>query len=194
MDRPWWASLLQWTIWWIVMAAVMGWVAKSRMRKRPDSDRYTLRHPSSTLVLGVVTAIFFFGIAIVSNTVGKNSTTTIWTTLLFVGFGFLSVPILADYFFVRHRLSEQGIEYTSMFGRRGSLRWSEIRTVSFSPAMKWFVLWGASGTKARISAMLIGLPEFAQLVLRYVPKTAMDAETQAILGETAQGRPPSIWG
>lgn len=176
------------------MAAVMGWVAKSRMRKRPDSDRYTLRHPSSTLVLGVVTAIFFFGIAIVSNTVGKNSTTTIWTTLLFVGFGFLSVPILADYFFVRHRLSEQGIEYTSMFGRRGSLRWSEIRTVSFSPAMKWFVLWGASGTKARISAMLIGLPEFAQLVLRYVPKTAMDAETQAILGETAQGRPPSIWG
>ena len=194
MDRPWWASLLQWTIWWVAMAAVMGWVAKSRMRKRTESDRYTLYHPSSTLVLGVVTAVFFFGIAIVSNTVGKNATTTIWTTLLFIGFGFLSVPILADYFFARHRISEQGIEYGSMSGRRGSLRWAEIQRVRFSPAMKWFVLDGASHGKVRISAMLTGLPEFAQFVLRHVPSTAIDPETQAVLRDTAQGRLPSIWG
>lgn len=175
------------------MAAVMGWVANSRVRKHRDLDRHILRHPFSTLVLGVVCAILFFGIAIVSNTIGKNSTTTVWTTLLFVGFGFLSIPIFADYFLARHRLLEQGIEYGSMFGRRGCLRWSEVSSVSFSPAMKWFVLDGA-GVKARVSAMLIGLPEFAQFVLRYVPRAAIDSKTQELLRLTAQGTLPSIWG
>lgn len=80
------------------MSAVMGWVAKSRLRERPESERLTLRHPISTLVIGVVGAAFFFGIAIISNTIGKNATTTIWTTILFLAFGFASVLSFPRFF------------------------------------------------------------------------------------------------
>ena len=73
------------------MAVVMGWVARSRFAKRPDSDVQSLRHPRSTLAIGVVGALFFFGIAVVSNTVGKNDTATIWTTLGFIFFGLASL-------------------------------------------------------------------------------------------------------
>ena len=59
--------------------------------------------------------------------------------------------------------------------------------------MKWFLLETASGSKVRVSAMLTGLPEFARLVLRHVPKEAIEPGTRAILAETEQGRPPSVW-
>ncbi len=194
MSREWWVSIVQWTLWGLAMAVVMGWVAKLRLRKRPDSERYTLAHPVSTLVIGVVGAVFFFGIAIISNTVGKNPTATVWTTSAFVAIGLVSVSIISDYFFARHRVSEKGIEYGRMFGQRGSLRWSEVQRVRFAPVAKWFVLEAASGTKVRVSAMLFGLPEFARLVLLHVPKEAIESDTRVVLQETEQGRPPNVWG
>lgn len=195
MNREWWMPIIQWALWALVMVVVMSWVARSRLRNRPESERNILRHPvNSTLVIGGAGAVFFFGIAIISNTIGKNPTATVWTTLLFVGFGISSVPLIADYFFARHRVSDQGIEYGRMFGRGGSLRWSEVRGVRFSPAMKWFVLEAATGERVRVSAMLVGLPEFARLVVVHVSQEAIEPATRVVLSETEQGRPPSVWG
>jgi hypothetical protein len=138
--------------------------------------------------------LFFFGIAIVANTIGKNSSSTIWTTLIFVTFGLMSVPMIADYFFARHRVSELGIEYGRMFGKRGTLAWSDVRRVRFAATMKWFVLEQQAGSPVRVSAMLMGLPEFAQLLLRHVPTERIDAETHALLKATSDGNPPDVWG
>lgn len=194
MSREWWVPIVQWTVWGLLMAVAMGWMARSRSRARPASERCTLRHPPSTLVFGVAGAAFFFGIAVVSNTIGKNATATVWTTLLFIGFGAGSLTMVADYLFGRHRVSDRGIEYGRMLGQRGTITWSEVRSVRFAPTMKWFLLETASGTTVRVSAMLMGLPEFARLVLRHVAKEAIEPSTQAILMETLQGRPPSVWG
>jgi hypothetical protein len=59
--------------------------------------------------------------------------------------------------------------------------------------MKWFRLETASGEVARLSAMLVGLPELAGLLLVHAPPQAIDAETLAILEATAGGHPPSVW-
>jgi hypothetical protein len=101
--------------------------------------------------------------------------------------------LVLEYFIVRHRLTDEGIEYRRLFGQRGSLRWREVRSVGFSNVMKWFVLESYTGKAVRISALLMGLPEFARLVLAHVPRELIEANTQAILEETSQGRPPSIW-
>lgn len=192
MNREWWIPIVQWTLWGLVMALVMGWLARSRMRERLGSERQLLVHPTSILVTGIVGAVFSFGLAIVSNTIGKNETTTIWTTLVFVAFGLLGVALIADYIFTRYRVSEEGMEYGGMFGQRGVLQWSEVRSVRYAPFMRWFVLQSASGTKVRMSAMLVGLPEFARLALRHVPKAAIDEATLEVLRETEQGRLPSV--
>jgi hypothetical protein len=60
--------------------------------------------------------------------------------------------------------------------------------------MKWFILEGHSGTKVRISAMLLGLPEFARFVLLYVPIEAIGPDTLVVLRATEQGQPPNLWG
>jgi hypothetical protein len=60
--------------------------------------------------------------------------------------------------------------------------------------MKWFRLESQSGTVARISVMLMGLPVFAQLLLVHTLPEAIESNTLAVLRMTAEGNPPSVWG
>jgi hypothetical protein len=176
------------------MTLVMGWMARSRFRKRPESDARTLTHPISTLVIGIVGVAFFGGIAVISNTVGKNNTTTIWTTLGFLAFALASVPMIADYYFARHRVSELGMDYGRMFGRRGTFSWSDTKRVRYASVVKWFSIDLRDGSTVRVSTMLGELPEFGRLLLAHVPRCAIDDEAYVLLRETEQGSPPSVWG
>jgi hypothetical protein len=61
-----------------------------------------------------------------------------------------------------------------------------LRTVRYTPLMKWFRL------ETRVSVMLMGLPEFAGLLLQNAPQGAIAAGTLDVLRATAAGNPPSI--
>jgi Bacterial PH domain len=191
MDGSWRTSLVQWLVWGLAMSLVMGWVARSRLRRTAGADSLQLAHPPSTLVIGLVGFVFFAGLAVVSN-VYANPTTSIWTTLTFVALAMLALPMVADYFFARHVVSAQGMDFGRMSGRRGRFDWSEVRQVTFSPAMKWFRLELADGRIVRVSAMLAGLPPFARLLLDHVVPEAIHEEALPILQATAEGRPPAV--
>ncbi len=193
MSQPWWAPVIQWTLWGVVVVLVMGWVARSRNRARPLSEARLLRHPPSILIIGIAGFVFFFGIAVVSN-VFPNKTTTLLTTSVFVGFSLLSTAAIADYFLARHELLDGGMNYGRLLGPRRSLKWNEVSRIGYAPVMKWFKIELASGEVARISVMLTGLPAFARAVLLHAPPGAIDAETLAVLQATADGSPPKVWG
>jgi hypothetical protein len=76
----------------------------------------------------------------------------------------------------------------------GTLRWGEVTSVRYSQAAKWFRLDGANGEVVRVSAMLMGLPEFARILLQEVAAASIDPAARPILEQTAAGSPPSIWG
>jgi hypothetical protein len=151
-----------------------------------------LVHPPTTLIVGLAGFALFAGIAVISN-VYANKTTTVATTSVFLGFAALSLFVVADYFLAKHEVSDEGMNSRRFTGRRGSLRWSEVVTVRYSPAMKWFRLSSRSGEVARVSVMLLGLREFARLVLAHVPPSAIEPHTLPVLQATADGRPPSVW-
>lgn len=189
---PLWSPFL-FTFWLMFASAILfGWISKSRLRKRPEHERNTLRHPASTLVIGVVAVTFPLGVAILANTVGKTESMPIGVTLFLVAFGLAFVPLIMNYIFAKHRVSERGMDYGRMFGQRGRLRWSDLRRVWYSASMKWFVLEATSGEKVRVSALHLGLPDFARLILLHVPRKAIDPRTVAILEETERGNPPSL--
>jgi len=193
MARPWWIGALQITLWTSLMSLVMGWMARSRSRTRAGDDGGRLVQPVSTLVMGIVCFAFFAGITIISNTIGKNRTTSIWTTLVFSAFALASVPMILEFVFGRHRVSEQGMEHRGMFGGRREFLWSDVERVSYSTTMKWFSIRLHSGPTVRVSAMVTGLPEFARLVLAHVRGTTFDDSTRDVLRDTQQGRLPVIW-
>jgi hypothetical protein len=192
-DRPWWLDALQWTIWGVVMALVMGWLGRSRLRRQVQTESGVLRHPRSTLIIGILCFGFFTALTVLSN-MFPNNTATWWTTAIFVGFALMSAPMVIEFFVVRHKVSDEGLAYRKLSGQRGFLRWSELRTVRYGAGMKWFRLETHDGVVVRISAMLMGLPEFARALLRGAPTASIDSAALPILEETAEGNPPSLWG
>ncbi len=192
-SRPRWVPVIQWATWGIVMFVVMGWVARSRMKHRPEQFSNDMRHPPSTLVIGILGFALFAALCVISNTTGKNATTSIWTSLLFLFFSAMSLAMIADYFLARHRLTSDGLEFGRLFGRRGKLRWEDVSSVEYASVMKWFRVRTKQGATIRISAMLMGLPAFAQQVLSHVAADKIAEPTRSILAEAADGRPPPVW-
>ena len=101
--------------------------------------------------------------------------------------------MVSGFFLEEYEVSEEGIAGRSFTGVRKYLRWSDLRAVRYAPLMKWFRLETQSGTAARISVMLIGLPEFARSLLQGAPHGVIDARTLVVLRATAAGNPPSLW-
>lgn len=196
MHHTGWESAIRWGAWFIVMVLVMGlvmaWLGRGRLKPRRPSEAGTLAHPHSTLAIGVVTALFFGALAILSR-VYLHSAATWLTTATFACLALLGLPLIADYYHARHRASDAGLEYGGLTGNHGSMRWAEVRSLRYGKTMKWFRIEDAHGNVARISIMLAGLPEFAALALRHVPPEAMDAHTRTLLEQTADGRPPAMF-
>jgi Bacterial PH domain len=191
--RPWWAPILQWGLWAVVMTVAMGWLAHTRTHPRPAHGADTLAHPRSTLIVGLICGGFFLAIAVLSALFpGKTGSPLI--TLFFLGFAALGLPLVLDYRNARHTLTSDGLRYGRMLGNGGTLRWTEVRRVRYSEAAKWFRLELSGGEVVRISAMLKGLPQFAAAVLGRVPSAAIDEDTRAVLEATARGELPRVWG
>lgn len=192
-NRPWWTSTLQWAIWGVVMALVMGWLSLSRTHARPPEEQSLLRHPRSTIVVGVVCSGFFLALAVLSSLFpGKDGSPAI--SLLFVGFACLGAPLIVEYYRVAHRLEEGGLRYTPLISSPRFMPWNNVKSVRYAPSLKWFRIEGRDGQIVRVSVMLMGLPEFARVLLSEVPESRIDPATRVLLEQTAQGHPPSVWG
>jgi hypothetical protein len=174
------------------MTVVTGWFARTRLKKRGAAQANILRFPSSVLLLGLVGLALFGGTAILTN-VYSNGTETWWTTAGFTAFASLGLVLVFAYLTAKHELSDLGISYSSLSGQRRYLRWSELHSVRYAPFMGWFHLESKGGEVARISAMLLGLPDFARLVLKHAPANTIDEEALQVLEETAEGNLPPIW-
>jgi tetratricopeptide (TPR) repeat protein len=188
-----WGPLIQWGVGSGLTMLIMGWMAASRHRARPAGDAHRLMHPPSTLIVGLVGFAFFILLAIASNLYSSGRANVI-TTGVFVGFAMLSLATIAEYFFVRHELTPDGIEYGRLSGARGTLKWSEVTRVTYSAPMRWYRLETSSAQVMRISALLTGLPEFARAVLAGVPFGAIDENAASSLQAAAQGALPRAYG
>jgi len=185
-------EIVKWILIGVVVVFFGRWFRRYGFRIRLSPDGTTLKQPLSFLIAGVVGFIFWGGFTVVSNTIGKNETTTIWSTTIFVFLALMSLTMIV-YYFTRHRLSAEGINYTRLHGKQGYTRWSEIHEMKYRPRLGWFQLRTEAGSTIRISATLIGLPEFAQHVLAHVPSERIDSSTGDLLTEIAAGETPKSW-
>jgi hypothetical protein len=176
-------------MWFVVMTILMGWVARSRMK---DKHPNTLRMPSSYLIIAIVGFLLFGGTAVLSN-VYSNGTETWRTTTGFIAFALMAFVLVMECLVRRHQLTESGLRYGRWFGSSRDLRWSELRSVRYAPFKQCFRLEATSGEVAWIAACLMGLPEFARLVLSHAPSESIEDETKEILQATADGNPPPLW-
>jgi hypothetical protein len=175
------------------MAQVMGWMSRGRFRARPVLKAHLLVHPPSTLVLGLFGFGMFAGMALYIS-LFPDDTTTWRLPALLMCFALFFTPLVLGFVVERHEVTDDGIAARTFVGVRKRVRWSELRAVRFAPVAQWFRLESNSGTVVRVSTMLIGLPEFARLLLQGAPEEAINVEALELLRQTAEGNPPPVGG
>lgn len=175
----------------LVVSLVSLIVAARRRQQRAPAAAGQLRHGASTLIVGVVGCAFFVGLAVLS-VVFDNGTGGALVTGGLLGFAALSLLMVAEYYRARFELSADGLSYGRLFGARGTIRWRDVTQLTYSRTMKWFRIESSSGEVARVSLMLVGLPEFARTALAQVPSYAIDENAQAMLQQTASGELPRL--
>ena len=179
-------------IWVILMALIMGWLARSRLAPHPGQTPGVLRYPRSFFVVSWVCFGFFVAAAMLSSIFPGKAGPAI-VPLIFLGFSLIPIPAIAEFHRVWFRLEADGMSYGRWFGNPRVLHWSHVTEVRYSESLKEFRIEAGDAAKVRVSVMLSGLPEFAETVLREVPEFCMDRETRRVLGRTARGHPPAIW-
>lgn len=192
MSEAWLTALGQGVFWIVAMTLTMRWLARSRQRPRSPAQANRLAHPPAILVTGIVTTVLFGGVTL-ATLIWPDQDMPLLGTLYFASFVLLSGTMIADYYFARHELTDAGMDFGHMSGKRVSFRWTEVRRVRFSRAMNWFRIELQSGHVVRVSAFMMGLPVFAACVLREVPAVHIDQDTLVLLEKTAKGDLPSIW-
>ena len=190
-DSPWWAPAVQSGLWFVVMSLVMGWLARTRMRPAARTPTgIVLKEPASLLLLGLVcTAAFgaFAYFSIWSLTDGPG------VAALFLLFALMGCYLIYSQFAERYEVRPDGLVYRTLLRGDRLARWGEIREVRYGWLGKWFVLRLRDGTVLRLSVLLVGLPTFADALLRNVDPGVIAEDSVDILRHTALGDPPSVW-
>jgi hypothetical protein len=186
-----WAELVRAAAGPALVSLILGWMGATRRRARLPAEAGRLQHPVSRLIVGLFGFALFAGLALLSF-VMDNGTAGPLVTGTLLGFAALSLLLVADYYRARFELTAEGMSYGRLFGAAGSLRWRDVTHLTYSRAMKWYRIETSSGEVVRVSAMLIGLPEFARAALAQVPSYALDEAAVAMLRSTAQGELPKL--
>jgi hypothetical protein len=187
----WWAPLAQWGLWLVLMSLVMGWLARSRRQPAArTASGEVLQLPKALLAIGLVAVVFFGACAVLSF---GSPTGGPGVAALFLAFALMGSYMVYEYFADRHELRADGLASHTFFGGSRVAQWSDIQSVQYSRSWGWFVLKLRDGKTLRLSAMLVGLPAFAQALLRNVDPTIVRDDSVEILRSTAEGNPPKVW-
>ena len=185
-------EVVRWAISAVLMVLAMGAIRYHRKRTTSSTPSGELRHTKIVLVLGVVSFLFCTGLIVLPRVV-ENDTFTWWTDAVFGFFALCGAYIVVECWTVSHSFSEDGLEYRRLLRGGGFISWSDLVSVRYGHTAKWFRLETKDGRVARISAYMVGLPAFAQIVLKRTSLDVANTDTLQILRETAAGNPPRVW-
>ncbi len=150
-----------------------------------------LHHPKRTLYFGGGAFAFFFLLAV--GTIALGSAPERWILVGFWAvFLLIATPMLLAYFRNRHELTDSEMKYGSTFGRGGRFRWSEVRRVDYQALHKRVRIEAENGRVAKVPIMLVGVPQFAQMVLTKVPTESIDPIARKALKWLVLGEVPPM--
>jgi len=147
---------------------------------------YSVTLRRAALGLAIVPPILLGGLMLWHPPRGGDFGPLALVVLLFL---LLASPLLLEFHRVRYTFDAQQIRVWSPWSRHRSLRWSDITTMRWRPALKWLDL--SDGTTVlHVSPLLTGLDDFARQCIESSAEKvrARDPEVVAVLELMASGR------
>lgn len=128
-----------------------------KLRDQPSNG--TLQWGWGLLLLGFC-CLVFVGLAVgaffYDNDVWTDRGEFIAVVAIIIGFGVGAICCFAEYFLVRGRYDDQGIEFYTPWTGAKVEKWKDLQSVTFSSQMSWYVLEFRSGEIIRLPTLLSG--------------------------------------
>ena len=122
----------------------------------------------------------------------SSPTEPYWAVIGGVGLGMPGVLLILSFFISKHEIQTKGLTSRRIFGLRRTVLWSDVVRIWYSTMRMSFVLDIRDGSRVRISALMMGLPKFAEMALANVSPSVFDETTRATLEATAAGDLPDL--
>ncbi len=151
-----------------------------------------LRCSKHILIHGVVLSIVSPGIAILCVFTVENLILTSVVTAIFLFSSVLGLLLILVHFSeYDYDMSDEELIQKKIFGKNKHIKWSEIERVSYINGS--FHIKTKKVDIVEISLSFIGLPAFAELLLKHVSREAIEAESLDTIKNIAKGELPSIY-
>ena len=191
-SRPYWASIVQWTLWFVLMGGIYHVLNKARMKSAKSGDDTVMRYPPSAVAVSVICLLVAVALMVLVS-IAPAGNAPLWAKVAFALMLLATLHWTADCIIGRYTLSDEGLRYVSVFSGERMFRWDELRSLKYAPHMRWFILESSQGHVARISVMMTGLPAFARLLMERALNVSIDPAAIPVLKQTAKGELPSMW-
>lgn len=176
-------------IFFLVATSVIKLIGMGRLRKRPKHVAHIVVHPLSTALIGIVWSALCWTFTAMAL---SSPSEPYWALFGGFGLGMPGVFLVLCFFISKHEIHTQGLTSRRIFGRRREVLWSDVVRIWYSTMRMSFVLDIRDGSRVRISALMIGLPKFAEMALANVSPSAFDETMRATLKATAAGDLPDL--
>ena len=170
------------------------WLAR---RARPVVDDRTgarvYQYGAEMKAIGWVGAVGFPLVVLFAAVLHPPNDEEVIYALLCIAFG----PVLGVYLLwesLRYRLmvSDDGLDCRSPWRGHRFVPWSEVDRLSYSKALKWFVVHATDGWRFRIPILVNGVPTLLSEFQRYVPVSALHDARLGFLENTIPGGPAGV--
>ena len=142
----------------------------------PGELRYARSFRWLALVLTIVPTLGVVTIYVFSVVAHQTLDTGAWVAFLSMLFGFpaLGLPLVAEFFRVRHTFDERGLLFRSPWSRERHLAWDDVASMKWRRFMKWLDIETVAGTTVHLSPWLSGMRAFAETALERLPAVVLD--------------------
>jgi hypothetical protein len=93
--------------------------------------------------------------------------------LLIIMFPTLALPLLVEFFRVRHRYDHEGLSFRSPWSKPRSIAWIDVASVRWRPVWKALAFKTNTGVTVNLSPWLAGLRPFADVALARIPAVVL---------------------
>lgn len=176
-------------IYFLVAISVIKLIGMGRLRKRPEHVAHIVVHPLSTALMGIAWSAFCWTLTAIAL---SPSSEPYWALIGGFGLGMPGVLLILCFFISKHEIHTKGLTSCRIFGLRRTVLWSDVVRIWYSTMRMAFVLDIRDGSRVHISALMMGLPKFAEMALANVSPSAFDETMRATLEATAAGDLPDL--
>lgn len=148
-----------------LVAVIIGAIITKSVKKKITNGE--LKHGVFILILAITCLAFSLFAAwafFYYNDVHEKTSELVAVLGLFSGFGIAALACFAEYFKVKGRFNNNGIEFYTPWTGAKKENWDDLISAKFNASMYWYTLHFKSGKKVRLSSYLLGHGEVLELL------------------------------